>query len=344
MIVIYILLAVLAFGFLIFIHEFGHFITAKLSGVRVNEFALGMGPAIFRVTKGETTYALRILPLGGYCAMEGEDKESSDPKAFGSKSVWKRIMIVIAGSVMNLLAGLLMLTIFLAPTERWVTPTVAEVVPEIMGESGIEVGDTLVEIDGYRIYLANDIITALQLGQDAPYYDVTLKRSGETITLPQVKIELREYERNGETVTNYGVLFAAEESTFVGKVKLIFQNAYNLVRMVKLGLVQLLTGQVGMEDVAGPIGIGKMMVDTAQTSLASLLFLVAFISINLGIMNLLPIPALDGGRLLFLLIELIRGKPINPKYEGYIHAAGMIVLMALMVFVAFHDVWRLIFG
>ena len=139
-------------------------------------------------------------------------------------------------------------------------------------------------------------------------------------------------------------LFKAEESTFVGKIKLIIKNAYNLVRMVHLGLVQLLTGQVGMDEVAGPIGIGKMMVDTAQTSLFSLLFLLAFISINLGIMNLLPIPALDGGRLLFLLIELIRGKPVSPKYEGYIHAAGLVILMGFMVFVAFHDIWRLIFA
>lgn len=344
MIDIYILLAILAFGFLIFIHELGHFITAKMSGVRVNEFALGMGPALFRVKKGETTYALRLFPIGGFCAMEGEDSESDDPKAFGTKSTGKRILIVAAGSIMNLLTGLLLLTLFFAPTERWVVPTVAEIVPEIMGESGLEVGDVITEIDGYNIYLANDILTALQLGENPPYYEVEVKRGGETLTIPKVKFELHQYERNGETVENYGVLFQAEESTFLGKIKYIFQNAYNLVRMVQLGLAQLVTGQVGMNDIAGPIGIGKMMVDTAQTSLISLLYLVAFISINLGIMNLLPIPALDGGRLLFLLIELVRGKPINPKYEGYVHAAGMILLMALMVFVAFHDVWRLIFA
>lgn len=344
MIDIYILLAILAFGFLIFIHELGHFITAKMCGVRVNEFALGMGPALFRFTKGETVYALRILPIGGFCAMEGEDRESSDPKAFGSKNVWKRILIVVAGSVMNLLAGVLLLAIFLAPTERWVTPTVAEVVPEIMGESGILPGDTFVSIDGYRIYLANDIVTALQIGTDAPYYDVKVKRGNETVLLEKVKFELHAYERDGKTVENYGVLFATEESTFFGKAKLIFQNAYNLVRMVKLGLVQLLTGQAGMKDMAGPIGIGKIMVETAQVSLLSLLFLVAFISINLGIMNLLPIPALDGGRLLFLLLELIRGKPISAKYEGYVHAAGMILLMGFMLFVAFQDVWKLIFA
>ncbi|MBQ3054832.1 MAG: RIP metalloprotease RseP [Oscillospiraceae bacterium] len=344
MIYIYILLAVLAFGFLIFVHEFGHFITAKLSGVRVNEFALGMGPAIFKFTKGETLYALRILPIGGFCAMEGEDKESDDPKAFGSKSVWKRILIVVAGSAMNLIIGFVLLTVFLAPTERWVTPTVAEVVPEYMAESGIQVGDTVTSIDGYRIYLANDLLTALSLGKDAPYYTVEVLRDGERVTLERVKFELHTYERDGKTVQNYGVLFKTEESTFGGKVKLILQNAYNLVRMVHLGLVQLLTGQVGMDDVAGPIGIGKMMVETAQTSLFSLLFLIAFISINLGIMNLLPIPALDGGRLLFLLIELIRGKPINPKYEGYVHAAGLVILMGFMIFVAFHDIWRLIFA
>lgn len=343
MIDIYILLAVLAFGFLIFIHEFGHFITAKLCGVRVNEFALGMGPALFHFTKGETTYALRILPLGGFCAMEGEDQASDDPKAFGTKSVWKRILIVVAGSLMNLIAGLLLLTLFLAPTKQWVIPTVAEVAPE-MAESGLQPGDTILEVSGYRVHLASDIITGIQLGKNAPYYDVKLERNGEVVQLQNVKFQLQEYEKNGETIEHYGVLFATEKSTFFGKTKFIFQNAYNLVRIVKLGLVQLFSGQVGMKDVAGPIGIGKMMVDTAQTSLLSFLFLVAFISVNLGIMNLLPIPALDGGRLLFLLIELIRGKPVSPKYEGYIHAGGMILLMAFMVFVAFHDVWQLIFA
>ncbi len=344
MIFIYILLAVLSFGFLIFVHEFGHFITAKLSGVRVNEFALGMGPAIFKFNKGETTYALRILPIGGFCAMEGEDSDSDDPKAFGSKPVWKRILIVVAGSLMNLIIGFALLTVFLAPTKGWVTPTVAEIVPEYMADSGLQVGDTVTSIDGYRIYLANDIVTAFSLGKNAPYYDVEVLRDGEKLTVEDVKFELHTYERDGKTVQNYGVLFATEKSTFLGKAKYIVKNAYNLVRMVHLGLVQLLTGQVGMKDVAGPIGIGKMMVETAETSLFSLLFLIAFISINLGIMNLLPIPALDGGRLLFLLIELVRRKPINPKYEGYIHAAGMVILMAFMVFVAFHDIWRLIFA
>ncbi len=344
MIDIYILLAVLAFGFLVFIHEFGHFITAKLSGVRVNEFALGMGPALFRFQKGETVYALRVLPIGGFCAMEGEDRESDDPKAFGTKNVWKRILIVVAGSVMNLLAGFLLLAIFLAPQKQWVVPTVAEVLPEIVGETEIQPGDKFVAIDGYKIYLANDIVTALQLGTEAPYFDVTLKRDEDIIELQDVKFELHEYEYKGKTVKNYGILFETEKSTFFGKVKLIFQNAYNLVRLVKLGLVQLITGQAGMKDVAGPIGIGKIMVDTAQDSLFSLLFLVAFISINLGIMNLLPIPALDGGRLLFLLLELLRGKPVAAKYEGYVHAAGMILLMGFMLLVAFQDIWKLIFA
>lgn len=344
MIGIYILLAILAFGFLVFIHELGHFVTAKLCGVRVNEFALGMGPALLRFTRGETTYSLRIFPLGGFCAMEGEDRESDDPKAFGTKSVWKRILIVVAGSSMNLLAGIVLLSIFFAPVKQWTTTTVAEVVPEIMGESGIMPGDVLVEIDGYRVYIANDIMTGLNLGKNAPYYDVKVKRNGELVPLENVKFELQEYLYKGKTVKNYGVLFAGEKSTLAGKTKFIFQNAYNLIRMVKLGLVQLVSGQVGMEDVSGPIGIGKLMVDTARNSLYALLFLVAFISVNLGVMNLLPIPALDGGRLLFLLIEVIFRKPVSPKYEGYIHAAGMILLMAFMIFVAFHDVWKLIFA
>ena len=347
MIVIYVLLAILAFGFLVFVHELGHFLTAKLTGVRVNEFALGMGPAIFKYKRGETTYALRILPIGGFCAMEGEDSESEDPRSFGSKKIPARILIVIAGSLMNLLTGFVVLSILLAPVERWASPTLNFVEPsltETAGENGLRAGDTILRIDDYRVRLFNDISIGIGQGNNAPYYRVEVKRDGKRITLPLVRLAQQSYVKEGKTVEGYGLGFDVIESSFGAKIQYIAETGYSLVRLVKLGLVELLSGGATMDDVSGPLGIGKLMVDSAKTSMSSLWLLLAFISINLGIMNLLPIPALDGGRLLFLLVELVRRKPINPKYEGYVHGAGLVLLMGFMLFVTYHDIVRVFFS
>ena len=288
MVYIYIILVVFLFGMLIALHEFGHFITAKRFGVRVNEFSIGMGPAIFKKQIGETLYALRIVPLGGYCAMEGEDEDTDD------------------------------------------VPLMA--------------GDTIVRIDDYNVYLINDFFLQLERGENKPFYDITVLRNGEEVFLDDVRLEQREVIIDGEKQMKYGLNFAIEESTFTGKTKYVFQNAYNLVRLVKVSLVDLITGRAGVNDLSGPVGIGTMMVDTAKQSMPSLWYLLALVSINLGIMNLLPIPALDGGRLFFMLIELIRRKPINPKYESWVHAAGVLLLIALMLFVTFNDIVKLFAG
>lgn len=337
--ILYILLVILIFGLLITFHEFGHFITAKLSGVRVNEFAVGMGPAIFKKKKGETVYALRAIPFGGFCAMEGEDGESQDPGSFQSKPLWKRILIVVAGSVMNLLVGLAVLAILFAPTKAWYVPTIAAL-PEndaALTQSGLVPGDTIRRVNGYRVHMYNDVFLGLERGTRDGAYTIEILRDGKKMTLTGLPTDLY------KAFSDDQVTFAVERSSFLNKTKFIFQNGYNLVRLVKVGLVDLVTGNASVKEMAGPIGIGQMMVDTAKASMPSLWFLVAFISINLGIMNLLPLPALDGGRLLFLIIELVRRKPIDPKYEAYVHGAGLILLMLLMVFVTFNDILR-IFG
>lgn len=342
MIYIYIILVIFLFGMLIALHELGHFITAKKSGVRVNEFSIGMGPAIWKKQKGETLYALRIIPLGGYCAMEGEDGESEDTEgSFQTKPILSRIIIIAAGSVMNLIVGVLILAIAFAPIKAWTSTTLQGVAEHI---EGLQAGDKIIKVDDYKIHLINDFMLQLERSETKPEYDITVVRNGEKILLEDVLLEQREVEIDGEKKLQYGLSFELEKTSFVNKTKYIFQNAYNLVRLVKVSLVDLITGRAGVKDLSGPIGIGSMMVDTAKQSMSSLWYLLALVSINLGIMNLLPIPALDGGRLLFLLIELVRGKPINPKYEGWVHAAGFLLLILLMLFVTFNDILKIFTG
>ncbi len=327
---------------LVALHEFGHFITAKRAGVRVNEFAIGMGPAILKKQVGETLYALRIIPLGGYCAMEGEDGDSEDLEgSFQTKPILSRIIIIAAGSIMNLLIGILILAIAFAPIKGWTTTTVSNVADHI---EELQTGDKIIKVDDYKIHLINDFMLQLERGDNKPVYDITVIRNGGKLLLEDVRLEQKEMEVDGETRLAYGIGFEIENSSFWGKTKYVFQNAYNLVRLVKVSLVDLITGRAGVRDLSGPIGIGSMMVSTAKQSMSSLWYLLALVSINLGIMNLLPIPALDGGRLLFLIVELIRRKPINPKYEGWVHAAGFILLILLMLFVTFNDILKIFMG
>lgn len=325
-------------------HEFGHFITAKLSGVKVNEFAIGMGPAIFKKKGKETLYALRVLPFGGYCAMEGEDSGSDDPRAFSSQPAHKRILIVIAGSIMNLLAGFLVLFIVFAPVREWYVPTVQNVVYNTeYNENMLTSGDVIKDINGYRIYLYGDITTAIMRGADNDRYDITVVRDGEEKVLSDVYLAAGDAEKDTAEKKGSIIEFAKEKSTFFGKLKYTFLNGTNLVRLVFVGLSDLISGGVSTDEVSGPIGIGKVMADTAKVSLASLWYLLAFISINLGIMNLLPLPALDGGRLFFIIIELVFRKPVPPKYEGYVHVAGFLILMLLMLFVTYNDIVKIFF-
>lgn len=342
MIDIYILLAVLLFGALVAIHELGHFITAKLSGVKVNEFAIGMGPAIFKKKLGETIYALRILPFGGFCAMEGEDSESKDPRAFGAQPVFYRMLIVLAGSAMNLLGGFVVLALVFAPIKEWYTPTVDSVGTDVVTDGNtLHAGDTIKAIGDYNVYIYSDIMVGLTRGGENGKYDIDVIRDGKRITLTDVTLTSSEEEASDTDGEAKVITFRTEKDSFVGKTKYILQNGFNLVRLVKVGLVDLISGSVSKDEISGPVGIGKMMADTAKTSMSSLWHLLAFISINLGVMNLLPIPALDGGRFVFLLFEAIFRKPVPPKYEAYVHGVGIVILLLLMLLVTFNDILKL---
>lgn len=340
--------ALLFFGVIIMIHECGHFICAKLCGVRVNQFALGMGPAIFKRQKGDTQYAIRLFPIGGFVAMEGEDGQSDDERAFHKKPVWQKIVIVVAGAVMNLLLGFILMILLLSTsTELIGTNTVKEFYPDaVSAQYGLKEGDRFVKIDGHRVWSEKDLSFLMTRSRDG-VFNFTVERDGEFVELENVHFATEEYE--GVTLIQYDFIIIGEEPT----VGLVLKNAVtqsaSIVRMVWLSLFDLVTGRYGMAALSGPVGTMDIIADvTAEAAssgnLENLLTIMAFITINVGVANLLPLPALDGGRLLFLLIEAVRRKPVNPKYEGYVHAAGLALLLILMVVVTFNDILRIARG
>lgn len=351
----YIVLAILLFGVLIMTHELGHFITAKLFGVRVNEFSICMGPAIFQKTVGETTYALRCIPIGGYCAMEGEDETSEDPRAFTSAKPWKRAIILIAGSAMNFLTGLLILVIMYSAVQGFTTPQITNFYPEcpLQAEDGLRIGDEFYRIDGRRVYLYSDINMLLSRSADG-VYDLEVKREGSLVKLQNFSMQKSAYTEDGETVYRYGMYFGYEDKTVGTVLKNAWYSAINFARMVWMSLSDFIKGFVSVDDMSGPVGIVSVIAQTGKTSetagvaALNISYLGAFIAVNLAVMNLLPIPALDGGRVFFLVItsvlEKILRRKIDPKYEGYIHAAGMILLLLFIAFITLKDIWKLIAG
>ena len=349
----YIIVAILIFGVLIFVHELGHFLTAKLSGVKVNEFALCMGPAIFKKTVGETTYSLRCIPIGGYCAMEGEDEDSTDPRAFTAQVWWKRLIILVAGAAMNFLAGLLILVILFSTAAGFYSPEITEFQEGCPYESaeGLQVGDKFYSIDGERVYIYSDL-SMLWARNKTGVYDFVVIRDGEKVQLNDFTFKRIDYVIDGETVQRYGVTFSVVPKTFGGVLREAWLSAIDFARLVRLGLVDLFTGVVGLDEMSGPVGIVSVIsqtgnaAETVGQAAGDIAYLAAFIAVNLAVMNLLPIPALDGGRVFFLLvttlIEKIIRRRIDPKYEGYIHGAGMVILLAFMAFVVYKDIVKLI--
>lgn len=352
----YLVIAILMFSFLIFIHEFGHFITAKLFGVKVNEFAIFMGPRLLHWGKGETEYSLRLLPIGGFCAMEGEDGSSDDPRSFTAKAPWKRCIILAAGAFMNFLTGFLILVVLYSSATGFRTLEITGFVEgcPLEGENGLQVGDVLEEVDGDNLYIFSDFQMLTERAGEGPM-DLTVRRNGETIVLEDVDMTKRDYVVDGETQHIYGlVLGGVEEKTIGSLLKNAWYTSIDFARMVKMGLLDLISGRAGMEDMSGPVGIVDTIQETGQSAettsegVMNVVYFGAFIAINLAFMNMLPIPALDGGHIFLLLvtwlIETVTRRKIDPKYEAYIHAAGLVVLLGFMVLVTFNDVVKLITG
>lgn len=340
--------ALLFFGVIIMIHECGHFTCAKIFKVKVNEFSLGMGPALFKRKKGDTLYALRLFPIGGYVAMEGEDDASEDDRAFNKKPVWQKMIIVVAGALMNLILGFILMVLLLTTSTDLIgTNTIKEFYPDaVSSQYGLQAGDRFLEIDGHHVWSELDLSFLMSRSQDG-VFDFVVERDGEKVTLNGVHFATE--QQNGVTLIQYDFIIIGEQPGFLNIVKNAFTQSASIVRMVWLSVFDLVTGRYGMSELAGPVGTVDIIADvTAQAvssgSLTNLLTIMAFITINVGVANLLPLPALDGGRFLFLAIEAVRRKPVNPKYEGYVHAAGLVLLLLLMVVVTYNDIARIVHG
>lgn len=438
-----ILIGVLFFELIIFSHEFGHFITAKLSGVKVNEFALGMGPKIFGFKKGETQYTFRLLPIGGFCAMEGEDEDSSEPRAFNNAKIWKRMIIIIAGAVMNILLGFVLMFAFTVQQDSYVSTTVEGFYSLAYSASSLEHNDEIIEINGYSIWNSRDLQFAIStmpcvkvdgrtLGiykQDCEkaalnvcdtlvtennpnkeqseklgeiYYnarsaigkakskdeaykalenacneayavinikdyeipkiteqktrqryvsDVTVKRDGKVVELKDVQFYTIE---NGKDKPTISIDFALNsiDKTFSSVITQTFTETCSMAKTVWTSLVWLVQGKFSFNDLSGPVGIATVVTNVASQGLQSgfgdavnnILFVMILITVNLGIVNMLPFPALDGGRFVFLLIEGIFKKPIPRKVEQIVNTAGLVLLMLFMLIISIKDIWQLVTG
>lgn len=340
-----ILIAVLVFGLIIFLHELGHFTAAKLSGVTVYRFSIGFGPALIKKEIGGTLYAIRLLPLGGSVVMKGEyDEEGYEVEdktgSFSAASLPRRFAICAAGPLMNFVTGLLLIIITMWPAVRLPTNQISKAEPEVR-QLGIQEGDRITAVNDFHIFVYGDIASALQLGEGQPF-DITLLRDGEKIRLKDLPLEMRVYEnQDGTKSRRYGLGFATEEATVGAKLRYSLRNSGSFVQSVTQGLKMMVRGQVKKNDVMGTVGIANEISARAKTSALDMWYFVSFLSINLAVMNLLPIPGLDGGKILFLLIEAVRRKPAPVKYEAIIQAVFLGLLFLLFIFVTFNDVMRL---
>ena len=351
-----IIFAILMFSVLIFVHELGHFMTAKLFGVQVNEFSMFMGPAIWKKQVGETLYAIRCIPFGGYCAMEGEDEDTDNPRSFQKADWWKRVIILVAGSFMNLLTGIIIYCFLFLPQPQIVEPAIVEFTEccTFNTEDGLRLDDVILEIDGEKVYSNADISTLLSFSPDG-VHDLLIERDGEKLRFEDFAMTHLHENEDGTTYRHYGFAFGkAVEASLGQRMKFVWNTCLDNIRMVRLSLQMLFTGQAGLQDMSGPVGIVSQMSEiaeqseTAKLAFLNLLSVCAFIAINLAVMNLLPIPALDGGWVGALLIttgiEKVIGRKIDSKYEGYIHGAGMILLLGLMAVIMFKDIFVLMKG
>ena len=377
------IVSIAMFLVMISLHEFGHFIVAKILNFKVDEFSIGMGPAIFKRKKGETQYSLRILPFGGYCKFEGEDEADNDnPRAFANQRPWKRLLVLLAGGIFNVILGFVLFTVVVFSISPVSTNVVNNIVEHsYIEQAGIQIGDKIVAINGKRVSFYNDIRLYAQNFAKDENVSVTVKRDGKKYDFD---FKLSEHIQeaaytdtgvqidntiNGYTTGNF-IPYSdnmPKDSNLVGKTEAAKSyiigfypqkkniNIFNVwgetwnetkfaVKLVYQSFWQMITGKIGIDEMSGPVGIVKEVntqVNSGKYSAVNVLNLVALLTINLGIFNLLPIPALDGGRILFVLIEMIRKKPIPPDKEGIVHAVGMLLLLLFILFISFHDIMRL---
>ncbi len=341
---LYVLFAILLFGILIFIHELGHYIFARVFGVTVYEFSIGMGPKLFSVKSKKTgiAYSLRILPIGGFVSMAGEDEESEDPNSINRKPVWQRIIITAAGSLSNILLGVLVMAVMVLSSTQLYSTTVAGFPDEgaVSCDYGLKEGDVIVAVGPRRVHIAYDLSYAISRygGEEV---DVKIIRDGEKMTLENVRFAT--YTQSGIKFGQRDFYLEASGKSIGNVIKHTFYESGVAIRMIYDSLYDLITGKYGFNEMSGPVGVTKVLASAAQTKdYAYLAYLFVVLAMNLGVVNLLPLPALDGGRVFFMLIELVTGKKIDPKAEGLVHFIGIILLMILMFAVTCKDIFYLV--
>ena len=325
--------AIFVFLMVILFHEFGHFIVAKQVGIKVNEFSIGMGPKIYQREKGETKYTFRLLPIGGYVSMEGEDESSDDPRSFNNVSALSRIAVVAAGAIMNFILAIIILSI-VSFNIGMQTTTVEKILENSPAEKvGILAGDTVIGINNKETKNWDIMVDEINKGKVNEEMIVSVMRNGEKIDYTLVP-----------DVTDDNVLIIGfrpvMEKSFLSSVKGGFQKTGFMIQLMFEFFRMLFRGQVGANELSGPVGVIYVIGEQAKHGIINLLYLMGFISVNLGFFNLLPIPALDGSRIIFLFIEILRGKPIDPEKEGFVHFIGFVLLIGLMIVVTYKDIVR----
>lgn len=327
--------AIFIFLMVVLIHELGHFTVAKLVGIRVNEFSIGMGPKLFQRKKGETEYTLRLLPIGGYVKMEGEDESSDDPRSFNNVSVLSRIGVVVAGAVMNFLLAIVVLSIASygigMPTNG---NTIDGTTPDSPAElAGLKLGDTITRINGQITGSWEMIVNSINKSDPNNEIIIDVERDGNSEIL-----SIKPIVEDGRTII--GIMPHLEKS-ISSAIRGGFEKTGIFLKLMFEFVSMIFKGKVSTDDLSGPVGVVREIGVAAQLGIYSVLYILGFISINLGFFNLLPIPALDGSRVIFLLIELVRGKPMDPNKEGFIHFIGFVLLISLMLVVTYKDIIKI---
>ena len=341
MIVLYILLAILVFGAMIFFHELGHFAFAKIFKVKIYEFAIGMGPKLIsKKFKDGVVYSIRLFPIGGYVSMAGEDDESDDPNAYDKKPAWQRFIIIIAGATMNILIAVIIIFFLTVTTPRYGTTTVYDLPDDFSLESGILAGDEIIRVRNTTVKTLDELSYEIMYKGFEPI-DLTVIRNGEELVLKQVQFPT--YEQDGLKFGKMeGIIIQGEDRSFFTIIKNTYHSSISTVKMIWDSLIGLVTGRFGIKQISGPVGVTGAIVQVAKYGPRQFFYMVAVISMNLGVFNLLPIPALDGGSLVFTGIEMIFKKRIPQKIEQNIKFGFLVLLLALVVFVSIKDVISLI--
>ena len=327
--------SILIFSIVVFVHELGHFSAAKGFGVKVQEFAIGMGPAIFKKQRGETLYSVRAIPMGGYCKMEGEDESSEDAGSFSQKKPYQRFIILFAGALMNMILGFLIVILSVSIYSDSIPTTyVQNVIPGLGAEqAGVLPGDKIIKIDGKNVYTPMDISIATDQREAV---DVVVKRDGKSLSM-----SLPILPHEGRKIV--GIRQRADSKNLFNVIGYSYFESFSIIKFTYKSFFGMFRGEVSVDDMSGPIGIISTIGEAAKKGFKDILFIAMLISLNLGVMNLLPFPALDGGRIVFVLFEMITKKKPKPEIEGYIHLGGFVILIGFMLYVSKNDIMRMDF-